>query len=75
MKIIKHLLENPNDKNFDFVPLLHPSMLHKVDNIRLATDGTVTPEQLQKMNIILQHYDGLEKCKLNLETVIWDALF
>lgn len=70
MKIIKHLLENPNDKDFDFVPLLHPSMLHKVEDIRLAIDGSFTPEQLQKMNIILQHYDGLEKCKLNLETVI-----
>src|SRR5665647_452065 len=34
MKIIKHLLENPNDKDFDFVPLLHPSMLHKVEDIR-----------------------------------------
>jgi transposase len=70
MKIIEHLLENPNDKDFDFVPLLHTSMLNKVDEIRQAIDGNFTPEQLQKMNIILQHYDGLEKCKLNLETVI-----
>jgi transposase len=70
MKIIDHLLENPNDKDFDFVPLLHASMLDKVDDIRLAIDGNFTPEQLQKMNIILRHYDDLEKCKLNLETLI-----
>ena len=70
MKIIDYLLENPNDKDFDFVPLLHPSMLNKVDDIRLALDGTITPEQQRKMNIILQHYDGLEKCKSNLESLI-----
>lgn len=70
MKIIGHLLENPNDKDFDFVPLLHASMLDKVDDIRLALDGMITPEQQQKMNIILQHYDELGKCKSNLESLI-----
>ncbi|SHF13443.1 Transposase IS116/IS110/IS902 family protein [Desulforamulus putei DSM 12395] len=70
MRIIDYLLENPDDKDFDFVPLLHPSMLDKVDKIRLALDGIITPEQQQKMNIILQHYDGLEKCKSNLESLI-----
>lgn len=70
MKIIDHLLDNPNDKDFDFVPLLHGTMLNKVDDIRLAMDGMITPEQHQKMNIILQHYDELEKCKSNLESVI-----
>jgi transposase len=70
MKIIDYLLENPDDKDFDFVPLLHASMLNKVDKIRLALDGMITAEQQQKMNIILQHYDGLEKCKSNLESLI-----
>jgi transposase len=70
MAIIEHLLENPNDKDFDFVPLLHASMLGKVDDIRLAIDGLITPEQLQKMKIILQHYDSIEKCKSELEAFI-----
>lgn len=70
MKIIDHLLENPHEKDFDFVPLLHTSMLDKVDDIRLALDGMITPEQQQKMNIILQHYDKLKKCKSNLESLI-----
>jgi transposase len=70
MKIIDYLLEHPDDKGFDFVPLLHASMLSKVDDIRLALDGTITPEQLQKMRIILHHYDGLEGCKSNLESLI-----
>ena len=70
MAIIDHLLENPSDKDFDFVPLLHASMLGKVDDIRLAIDGLITPEQLQKMNIILDHYTSLEICKKNLESLI-----
>jgi len=70
MKIIDYLLENPNDKDFDFVPLLHASMLNKADDIRLALDGMITPEQRQKMNIILQHYGELKKCKSNLESLI-----
>ncbi|MCG9969635.1 IS110 family transposase [Pelotomaculum terephthalicicum JT] len=70
MNIIDYLLENPDDKDFDFIPLLHGSMMHKADNIRLALDGIITPEQRQKMNIILKHYDELEKCKSNLESLI-----
>ena len=70
MKIIDHLLENPDDKDFDFVPLLHSSMLSKVDDIRLALDGTIAPEQQQKMTIILDHYKELGNCKSKLESVI-----
>lgn len=65
------MLENPDDKDLDFVPLLHPSMLDKVDKIRLALDGMITPDQQQKMNIILQHYNELGKYKSNLESVIF----
>ena len=70
MKIIDCLLENPDDKDFDFVPLLHGSMLHKADDIRLAMDGILTPEQQQKINIILCHYNEVKKCKVNLESLI-----
>lgn len=70
MKIIDYLLENPDDKDFDFVPLLHGSMRHKADNIRLALDGMITEEQQQKMNIILCHYNEVKKCKVNLESLI-----
>jgi len=70
MAIIDHLLENSDDKDFDFVSLLRVSMLGKVDDIRLALHGTITSEQRQKMNIIFQHYDDLGKCKSNLESLI-----
>ena len=70
MKIIDYLLENPDDKDFDFATLLHGSMLHKADNIRLAIDGMITEEQRQKMNIILNHFSGVQKCKADLESLI-----
>ena len=70
MKIIDYLLENPNDKDFDFVPLLHGSMTGKADDIRLALDGMITEEQRQKMNIILNHFSGVQKCKADLESLI-----
>ncbi len=70
MKIIDYLLENPYDKDFDFLPFLHGNMLSKADDIRLAIDGFITQEQQQKMNIILQHYNGIEECKSSLESVI-----
>ena len=70
MKIINYLLDNPDDKDFNFVPLLHGSMKGKADDIRLAIDGMITSEQRQKMNIILGHYSGLQKCKADLESLI-----
>jgi len=37
--ILSHLLKHPDDKDFDFRPLLHGSMLKKQDDIALAIDG------------------------------------
>jgi transposase len=70
LAILDHLLENPNEENFDFMPLLHKSMHKKADDIRLAIDGIITPEQAQKIKIILEHYKSLENCKSNLESII-----
>ncbi len=70
MAIIERILENPLDTNFDVTPLIHSSMLDKVDDLQLAIDGMITPEQAQKLEIIKQHYNSLDLCKLNLESVI-----
>lgn len=68
--ITEHLLNNPNDKNFDFTPLLKNSLKTKAEDIGLAIDGNITPEQGEKMKIILSHMDSISLCKLNLESVI-----
>jgi len=70
MAIIERILENPLDTNFDVTSLIHGSLLAKASDLQLAIDGLITPEQAQKLVIIRQHYDSLELCKLNLESVI-----
>jgi transposase len=70
MAIIERILENPLDTNFDVTPLIHGSLRPKAADLQLAIDGLLTPEQSQKLVIIRQHYDSLESCKFNLESVI-----
>lgn len=68
--ITTHLLEHPNDKDFDFRPLLKKSLKQKAEDIGLAIDGEITPEQAEKMKIILSHMESIGLCKANLESCI-----
>jgi transposase len=71
-RIIAKILEDPADTTFDIKPLLHGSMLSKVDDISLAIDGFISQEQAAKLKIIEQHYYTLKLCKANLENVIFE---
>lgn len=71
-KILAKILENPNDTSFDIEPLLHKSMLPKLDNITLAIDGVITSEQASKLQIIKKHFDNLNICKSDLENLIYE---
>jgi len=68
--ITKHLLENPKDMDFDYKPLLKKSLKAKAEEIGLAIDGEISPEQAEKMKIILSHMDSIKLCKANLESQI-----
>lgn len=68
--IIDHLLNNPMDTKFDFLPMLHGSMKKNAEDIGLAIDGEISSEQAEKMKIILSHMDSIELCKANLESCI-----
>lgn len=70
-RILNKILENPSDTSFDIEPLLHKSMLGKLDDIALAIDGVITQEQADKLQIIEQHFNSLNLCKANLEKVIY----
>ena len=59
--IIQHLLKHPGDRDFDFRPLLHGSMLKKQDDIALAIDGAIDEVQAGKIALCLNHIDSL-KC-------------
>lgn len=71
-KILAKILENPNDTSFDIEPLLHKSMLPKLDDISLAIDGVITAEQASKLLIIKKHFDNLNICKSDLENLIYE---
>ena len=58
--IIKRLLDNPNDKDFDPVPLLHGSMLKKQEDIRLSIDGCITNEQSEKISMCYEHLNYIK---------------
>lgn len=70
MNIIEHILDNPLDKNVDIASLIHGSMKDKIPELELAIDGVITDEQAEKIKIIKQHYDSLDLCKTNLESII-----
>lgn len=71
-RILGKILENPSDTSFDIEPLLHKSMLPKLDDIALAIDGVITTEQVAKLQIIKKHFDNLNVCKSDLENLIYE---
>ena len=70
-RILAKILENPDDTSFDIEHLLHKSMLSKADDIALAIDGVITPEQAAKLHIIEKHFDNLNICKSDLKNLIY----
>jgi hypothetical protein len=58
--IIQHLLKHPGDRDFDFRPLLHGSMLKKQEDIALAIDGAIDEVQAGKITLCLNHIDNLK---------------
>lgn len=67
--IIQSILDNPEDKP-NIEQLVHKRMKNKVQDLKIAIEGEVTPEQAEKIRIIKEHYDALAVCKEDLETMI-----
>jgi len=65
--ILSHLLKHPDDKGFDFLPLLHGSMLKKKDEIALAIDGTISEVQAGKITLCLNHIDDVKNYIAQIE--------
>ncbi|MCD9025413.1 IS110 family transposase [Cohnella silvisoli] len=70
MNIINKLLDDPSDTSFDLEPLIHGVLKGKLPELTLAIDGFITPEQAGKIKVIKQHYENLESCKAELESIV-----
>jgi len=57
--ILSHLLEHPGDTGFDVLPLLHGSMRDKQELITQAIEGTISPVQVEKIQLCQQHMSAL----------------
>ncbi len=69
--IIKSILDNPENKP-NIEQLVHKGMKNKVQDLEIAMDSDVTPEQAEKIKVTKVHYDALAICKENLEQMIWE---
>jgi transposase len=67
LAILSHLLKHPDDKDFDFLPLLHGSMLKKKDDFALAIDGTISKAKPGKKILCLSHMDKLKSYIAQIE--------
>jgi len=72
MKIINHILENPEDKDFDISSMLHSSMQEKAETITKSIDGNLTKPQADKMKVCLEHFGNIEKHIVDIESVVLD---
>ena len=70
MKIINHILENPDDKDFDVSSMLHSSMRDKAETITKSINGNLTKPQADKMRVCFEHLDNIEECVANIESAV-----
>ncbi|PTX16477.1 Transposase [Halanaerobium congolense] len=72
MKIINHLLQDPDDKEFDVEPLLHKNMKTDPETVAKAINGNLTDPQAEKMRICFNHLDDIKTHISVLESVVLD---
>jgi len=68
--IIGRILQNPSEKLTDVSAFRTKHMKASDEEVLAAVDGEMCAEQAEKLRIIRSHMDGLELCKLNLESLI-----
>jgi transposase len=71
--IIAELLKTRNGSEVDFEPLLKRKLKEKSDLIAQSLQGTVSPEQAQKLKVCLGHHDAVNACLAQLDVAIAEA--
>ena len=67
--ITRQILAHPGE-TFDVSPFVDGRCKTPIEEIQASIDGVMCPEQAEKLRIIRAHMDGLESCKLDLESAI-----
>lgn len=70
MRIINHILKNPEDTDFDVVPMLHGSMKKNAEDITKSINGNLTKPQSEKMAVCLSHLKSIDSLKLEIESSV-----
>lgn len=58
---------------FDVTPFLSKRIKAPKEKVQAAVDGTMCPEQAEKLRIIRSHMENLQLCKANLESLILET--
>ena len=67
--ITDRLLEYPGE-TFDVAPYIHGRCKTPIPEIQAAIDGSISPEQADKLKVIRLHMDNLDLCKAELESAV-----
>jgi transposase len=70
MRIIQHILDHPDDMDFDVTPMLHGKMRNKTDTIAKSIQGYLTELQADKMRVCLDHIESIEEHIAEIESVV-----
>jgi transposase len=62
-----------SNEPFDVTPYLTKNHKASVEEIQMAVDGVLCPEQAEKLRIIRSHMDSLSLAKANLESLIFSV--
>lgn len=68
--ILKLMLSSPNLTLKDITPLMHGHLKSSPEEILKSINGNFDESQSSKMNIVLKHYDSINKCIDELEEQI-----
>jgi len=70
MRIVNHLLENPEDTTFDVGSLMHKGIKASPEEVSKSIQGTLTKPQAEKMIVCLTHLDDIDKYKASIESAV-----
>jgi len=67
LRIINHILDNPNDADFDVSSFLHKSIKANAETVAKAVKGKLSEPQADKMRVCFKHYESIDSCIESIE--------